>query len=361
MNQSLREKGKSLKLEQIALDLGNFHLKTDLEFPAGKLSALLGPSGCGKTTLLKVIAGLETPREGRIFLGGREIGKLDSRYRNIAMVFQDYALFPHMSVEKNILYGMKAKKNRRRSLCREFLELVELKDFGQRRIPELSGGEKQRVALARALATEPDLLLLDEPLSALDARLRRSLRRQIRRIQEETGITTIHVTHDQEEAMAISDQVVLMNKGQVLQSGTPEEIYDRPANLFSASFFGQANLIPLKEAAKLPIQPREKKDLQLPVTAFHRKSSLFFRPEHLRILPPGSTGEAQDYGGPGKLSYREFAGDFHFAEITWPTGMVKAKIRELPPSLKKKDSPLVWTVSARNCLILPSSSYQLLR
>ena len=218
----------------------------DLEVEAGTFLTLLGPSGCGKTTTLRMVAGLEEPDEGRIFLGGKDITRTPAYQRGLGLVFQNYALFPHLTVFENVAYGLKARGvppeeiHARVALA---LERVGLGGLGSRAPHTLSGGQQQRVALARALVVEPPLLLLDEPLSNLDAQLRRSLRVELRALQKELGITTLYVTHDQEEALVLSDLVAVMNGGRLQQLGTPEEIYRFPVNPFVATFMGKGSFL----------------------------------------------------------------------------------------------------------------------
>jgi ABC-type Fe3+/spermidine/putrescine transport system ATPase subunit len=219
----------------------------DLEIHAGECFSLLGPSGCGKTTLLRIIAGLERPDAGRIEMAGRDVTHLPPEQRPTAMVFQSYALFPHMTVEGNVSFGLKIRKKPVAEVRRkvdEVLALVHLEGLNRRRMDELSGGQQQRVALARVLAVEPSIILMDEPLSNLDASLRRSTRSVIRRIQTELGLTLIYVTHDQEEALVISDRLALMQAGDILQMGSPRELYERPLNADVAMFLGQRNMVP---------------------------------------------------------------------------------------------------------------------
>lgn len=220
--------------------------RISLKFKQGELIALLGPSGCGKTTLLRIIAGLISHDEGEIYFNGKNISDWSAQKRNAAMVFQNYALFPHLSVEQNIAYGLKVRKlskNQIHNKVQSVLKRVELDGYGKRRIHELSGGQKQRVALARALVVEPNILLFDEPLSNLDEKLRVSMRQEIKKIQREIGITSVYVTHDQGEALAIADRIVVMNKGKIQQIAKPDELYYRPSNSFVANFVGKANLI----------------------------------------------------------------------------------------------------------------------
>jgi iron(III) transport system ATP-binding protein len=214
--------------------------------PTGALLTLLGPSGCGKTTTLRMIAGLELPTGGRIFIAGAEVTRLPATARDVAMVFQSYALFPHMTVAENVAYGLTAsglKKAEARARAEAGLELVGLKGFGGRLPSELSGGQQQRVAVARAVVLEPQVLLFDEPLSNLDAKLRRRVRDEIRELQQRLGLTTVYVTHDQEEALAVSDRIIVMADGRIAQEGPPRELYDTPASRFVADFIGEANLL----------------------------------------------------------------------------------------------------------------------
>jgi ABC-type Fe3+/spermidine/putrescine transport system ATPase subunit len=218
-----------------------------LEIPRGSFTTLLGPSGCGKTTLLRIIAGFYTPGDGNIYLEDQPVDRMPTHQRGTAMVFQDYALWPHMTVFENIAYGLRMKKisnAETRQRIEGVMKLVEMPaELLKRRPSELSGGQQQRVALARALIIQPRVLLLDEPLSNLDAKVRQRLRVEIRRLQRRIGITTIYVTHDQEEALSMSDLVVVMHRGKVMQVGTPEEIYHRPANAFVAEFLGVTNVL----------------------------------------------------------------------------------------------------------------------
>ena len=219
---------------------------TSLEITPGSFVTLLGPSGCGKTTTLRMIAGFESPDEGEIYLGGEAINALTPNKRDTAMVFQSYALLPHYNIFDNVAYGLKLRKmdkNTIREKVKKILALVGLEGMEERMTNQLSGGQQQRVALARALVLEPGVLLFDEPLSNLDAKLRVTMRTEIRRIQQEAGITAIYVTHDQSEAMALSDQIIIMEKGVVAQIGTPQEIYYHPASEFVADFIGEANFL----------------------------------------------------------------------------------------------------------------------
>ena len=218
----------------------------NMSIEPGKLVTFLGPSGCGKTTTLRLIAGLEAATSGSIIIGGHDVTHLTATYRKVSMVFQSYALFPHMSVVENVAYGLTVKNMPRREAHEKAeagLELVGLKGYGPRLPSELSGGQQQRVAVARAIVLEPEVLLLDEPLSNLDAKLRRHVREEIRQIQQDLGLTAVYVTHDQEEAMAVSDRIIVMKNAEIAQEGTPRDLYERPNSSFIADFIGDANLV----------------------------------------------------------------------------------------------------------------------
>jgi putative spermidine/putrescine transport system ATP-binding protein len=224
----------------------------------GEFVTLLGPSGCGKSTLLRCIAGLTSVNSGRILLDGVDLVPVTPQKRNIGMVFQSYALFPNMTVEQNVAFGLRMQKvnaDDTHKRVAEVLKLVELTDFASRYPHQMSGGQCQRVALARSLVTRPRLLLLDEPLSALDARIRKHLREQIRAIQRELGLTTIFVTHDQEEALTMSDRIFLMNQGRIVQSGDAETLYTAPVDVFAAGFIGNYNLLEAEDASRLMQRP----------------------------------------------------------------------------------------------------------
>lgn len=232
-----------IKLQNIRKRFGETVALDDLslEFCDGKLTTLLGPSGCGKSTLLNLISGILPPTSGSIYFGDRDVTSLSPDKRNIGLVFQNYALYPHMTVGENIAFSLEIKKvskKERMERAAEFAKLLRIEDYFTRKPSQLSGGQQQRVAIARALAKEPEILLLDEPLSNLDARLRLEMREEIRRLQMETGITTIFVTHDQEEALSISDHILLLKKGRIQQYGLPQELYDEPCNPFVADFLG---------------------------------------------------------------------------------------------------------------------------
>ncbi|WP_285103524.1 ABC transporter ATP-binding protein [Promicromonospora sp. MEB111] len=249
----------------------------DLRIPRGRLTTLLGPSGCGKTTTLRMLAGYASPTSGRILIDGQDATRTPPEKRDLGMVFQSYALFPHLTVADNVAYGLTMRKvpaPERRRRAGEALELVGLGHLGDRRPKQLSGGQQQRVALARAIAIRPRLLLLDEPLSNLDARLRVQMRAEIRRIQSETGLTVVLVTHDQDEALEMSDEMVLMRAGKVVQTGAPRDVFPAPADRFVAEFLGYENFLTLADGREAAV-----------------------RPEHLRIVPADAPLDGAADGG----------------------------------------------------------------
>jgi len=281
----------SIRLEQCARTYqdGTRALEaTDLTIQAGETVVFLGPSGCGKTTTLRLIAGLDEPDEGgKVWFGKEDVTAVPIERRNVGMVFQSYALFPNMSVEENVAYGLRVRKvpfDKRSKRVHESLEMMHISDLAKRRIDQLSGGQRQRVALARAIAPRPRVLLLDEPLTALDAKLRESLRVEINRLLRSLEITTVYVTHDQGEAMALGDRIAVMDRGRIAQIGTPEEIYRSPANAFVADFIGTMNRIFGQVASGLLVFPGG----SVPWNGPTPTAGLMFRPEDLKIAVPGS-------------------------------------------------------------------------
>lgn len=248
LSQTEARTGGAVKMLSVMKDFGDFRAVDDvtLEIRSNEFFTLLGPSGCGKTTLLRMLAGFETPSDGKILLDNKDISLLPPNDRPINTVFQNYALFPHLTVAENVGFGLKMLGKSKTEITRtvdEMLQLVHLEHAAKRPVTQLSGGQQQRVALARALAPKPKLLLLDEPLSALDLKLRKSMQIELKRLQEETEITFIFVTHDQEEALTMSDRIAVMNQGKVLQVGAAEEIYKQPADRFVAGFIGETNFL----------------------------------------------------------------------------------------------------------------------
>ena len=265
---------------------------TDLDIRDGEFFCLLGPSGCGKTTTLNIIGGFLEPSAGTVRIAGTDVTRVPPNRRPVNTVFQSYALFPHLNVIDNVSFGLRmarVSKQERYKRAAEALELVGLAEFSQRQVSELSGGQAQRVAIARALVNKPKVLLLDEPLGALDLKLRKRLQTELSLIQRQVGTTFVFVTHDQEEAMALADRILILNEGRIEQIGTPEEIYRRPASLFAADFIGESNILRgnvtgrqfvLERGAVVPLPPR----------ASDATTSLVVRPESLRIDPAGFLG-----------------------------------------------------------------------
>ncbi len=280
-----------LQLQHLTKRFGDLTVIDDLSLDVakGELCCLLGPSGCGKTTTLKIIAGFWEPNEGAVCLAGREITHLPPQKRDVGMVFQNYALFPHLTVFENVAYGLRRRRwaeKEIKSKVADMLHLVQLEGYGGRRIHQLSGGQQQRIALARALVIEPKLLLLDEPLSNLDARLRADMRDEIRRIQRTLNITAVYVTHDQEEALSLADRIVVMNDGVIEQIGPPQEIYQRPATPFVADFIGRVNLLRGKiNGGELQLLGKR---FPSPAGRWAEGEEIIcaLRPEQIRLAPP---------------------------------------------------------------------------
>jgi iron(III) transport system ATP-binding protein len=282
-----------------------------LTIEPGEFVTLLGPSGCGKTTILRMVAGFENPTGGDVLIGGERVNTLTPDRRDTAMVFQSYALFPHLNVFENIAYGLKIKKMKLddiRTKVRDILDLVGLADMETRSPNQLSGGQQQRVALARALVMEPSVLLFDEPLSNLDAKLRIHMRREIRKIQRQFGITSIYVTHDQAEAMSMSDRIIVMNRGIVEQMGTPKQIYATPASQFVADFIGTANIIPSTVTAGT----HGEVEVATMGTHFHVKTDLPLLPGDIvkLIVRPEAVTLSRESGVPAQINSSVFMGSY---------------------------------------------------
>ena len=308
------DSGADLELDGIRKTFPGFTAieELDLVIPAGSFFALLGPSGCGKTTTLRLVAGLEEPTAGRILIGGKDVTAVKPHKRPVNTVFQSYALFPHMSILDNVAFGLKRRKVADAvSRAHEALALVELDHVASRRPSQLSGGQQQRVALARAIVTRPRVLLLDEPLSALDAKVRVVLREQIRRIQTELGITTLFVTHDQEEALAVADRVAVMREGRIEQIGSPEDLYAAPETAFVADFVGISNRVPavvrdgVVEAYGMRFEVLGERPADGPV-------SVFVRPEDVAFVSSG--------GMPATVLTSSFLGSFRRTSVRLDDG-----------------------------------------
>ena len=350
----------SVHLKNIVKRFGSFTAvhRTSLEIPEGAFVTLLGPSGCGKTTNLRMIAGLLDPSEGAIEIGGRRVNDVPIHRRNLGLVFQNYALFPHKTVAENVAFGLKYRDVAKADIpakVQAALELVRLPQMGGRYPRELSGGQQQRIALARAIVIEPDVLLLDEPLSALDANLREDMRVELKRIQDQIGVTTVFVTHDQSEALAMSDRIVVMSNGRVEQVGAPQEVYNTPASAFVATFLGASNILEARctERAngtavletpvfgRLPV-PAER----APHVAGEGPARLVVRAEKLLLAPRGTAAdgaatvdarvETVDYQGQA-VRYFVRAGDAQLQAINMIDGAPFAEGAEVTLQLRPRD------------------------
>lgn len=313
MTEDAADRGSRVKQDQLDVDvrLGGVRKtygdvvavdRVDLDVRRGEFFTMLGPSGSGKTTCLRMIAGFERPDEGRVELAGADVTGLPPNERDVNTVFQDYALFPHMSVGDNVGYGLKVKKSpagERRERVGEALALVRLEGYEKRKPNQLSGGQRQRVALARALVNRPRVLLLDEPLGALDLKLRQQLQVELKLIQKEVGITFIYVTHDQDEALSMSDRIAVMDSGRVIQIGSPHDVYDQPQSDFVAGFVGVSNLLELpiesveNGVASLRLGPRDRVIADLKEGRAGEKAIVTIRPERIDLIEGAGNGAAQ--------------------------------------------------------------------
>ena len=323
-----------IEIENADLSYGSTHVlkNVSLSIRPGEFFAFLGPSGCGKTTLLRLIAGFNTAQSGRVVIGGRDISPLPPWARDVGMVFQSYALWPHMSVAKNVAFGLEERRLPRDEIAArvdDALDLVNLKHLKDRKPSQLSGGQQQRVALARTVAVRPKVLLLDEPLSNLDAKMRVEVRRELRALQQTLKLTTIFVTHDQEEANTVCDRIAVMNDGSVQQVGTPMELYDRPANLFVANFLGSANIIAAPDG------------------------KMMFRPQHVRM---SSTAVHDGMALEGTVSGREFLGGVLRYSITTAKGDIIAdEPYGLSAVVREVGEQIYVTVSSAHTRSLPAA------
>jgi len=328
----------------------------NLRIKHGELFTLLGPSGCGKSTTLRIIAGLEYPDSGTIYFGDEEVTYLPSFERGAVLVFQNYALWPHMTVFDNVAYGLKIRKLPKEEIRKKVmwaLELVRLTGLENRYPTQLSGGQQQRVAIARALVVEPKVLLLDEPLSNLDAKLRLEMRSEIKRIQRELGITVIYVTHDQEEAMAISDRIAVMNVGTVEQVGTPKDIYERPKTEFVASFMGKTNVVPAKvverDGDRVTVEFGNYRLDGLHYTGESDSVVLVIRPEKVRLKPGDNT-----VGIEGTVDLVEYYG--FFVEVIGIFGdvrMIARTISDKETAALEPTKPVTFYVDRNDIIVLP--------
>ena len=352
-----------IDLRSVSKSFGDFWAVTDANFTIarGEFFAMLGPSGCGKTTTLKMIAGFEQPTSGQVVLEGVDVSVVPPHKRNVNTVFQQYALFPHMTVADNVAFGLRAKKVAEREVkprVDEMLEVVRLSEFGGRRPSQLSGGQQQRVALARALVNRPSALLLDEPLAALDLKLREAMQMELKRIQRELGITFVFVTHDQGEALTMSDRIAVMSEGRVEQIGTPEEIYNRPASLFVAGFIGSANILPgvvrAHEGDRVVVELRNGQRVGAEAGQrfeLDQKVSVMLRPERLH---PVADAPAEGLGMRAAVTSVIFQGAWLRVVMELPDGtelVAEADADDDLPTLRPgNDHWVAWSPSAAYAL-----------
>jgi len=331
-----------------------------LSIGPGELVTLLGPSGCGKTSTLNLIAGFLLPDSGSIRINGSSVERLPPHRRNTAMVFQGYALFPHLTVARNVAFGLEMRRVPRPEIERrvgEALELVRLAAFGGRYPAQLSGGQQQRVAIARALALRPDVLLMDEPLSNLDAKLREEMRGEIRALQQQLGITTVYVTHDQEEALALSDRVVVMQSGRIEQVGAPREIYRMPCTAFVADFIGGANLVPVRvvstagDVAAVIADDRFRfRGRAATPASVGADMLLMVRPEHVHL----AAGPAGANSHPATVIGTAFLGGLSFVQLRLGRHVLRARITEGNADAYPVGSEVSVCCPADNCAVLPA-------
>ena len=320
--------GGRVQLEGLTKRYGGFEAVRgiDLDIPPGEFFCLLGPSGCGKTTTLRMIAGFERPSSGRILLDGRDVSGTPPNRRNVNTVFQSYALFSHLTVAENVAFGLRFTRTSReetRNRVSQALSLVQMEAFRGRKPHQLSGGQQQRVALARALILNPSVLLLDEPLGALDAKLRKTLQVELKALQEQVGVTFVYVTHDQEEALTMADRLAVMSEGRVEQVGTPREVYEEPASAYVADFLGVSNLLDAEAVGETPDGRCRLKagDLELLASCGHTSArgpvKVVVRPERVRVEVPGKSGENRM---PGRIERIVYAGAISQLVVTLERG-----------------------------------------
>ena len=359
-----------LRLQGIKKIYADFTLDVSFSIEKGEFVSLVGPSGCGKTTTLSIISGLLDPDEGAMSLNGKNLLNVPIWDRAIGFVFQDYALFPNMNIERNIGYGLKVKKTDKsliQSKTNTLLNIIGLTGYNKRLTEGLSGGEKQRVALARALAPNPELLLLDEPLSALDAQLRKSLRKEISSIQKDLSVTAVYVTHDQEEALSISDRIIMINKGKIEQDGTPEDIYSFPKTKFAAKFFGRSTLLPIvitRNESNICSVVREGhkiadmnyfKSKDTSAKSKSEQGHLFFRPENTLVYKNLDTNQDLDSScnnfTHAEVLGSEYNGNGYFVECNWEefTLLIFSKIK------LDAGSKITICVPFECCLFIPEA------
>ena len=348
-----------------AVDAVNFEVRK------GQIISLLGPSGCGKTTTLRVIAGFDTPDAGEILIAGQDMRGMRAYERNVGLLFQDYALFPHMTVDQNVAYGMRHRGVDRREIpdrTAAMLELVKLTGLERRRPAQLSGGQQQRVALARALATGPEVMLLDEPLSALDAKLRQELRVELKEILNAAGSTTIVVTHDQEEAMSLAEHVIVMDRGRIMQQGKPTEIYARPANKFVAEFIGRSNWFTGRLGTEVSpgVRSFESVDgLELvvpnPADGTADRYEVCVRPERIEVLP-ASASPTDGVGGSSNVIRGQVAdvaylgADVHLFVVLESGQRIAVITKHVGETVERAGEPVALRFGARDCIVVAAET-----
>lgn len=343
----------NIKIRDAVKRYGDFTAVSGLsmDIKEGEFFTLLGPSGCGKTTLLRMIAGFNSIEGGDFYFEGNRINDLDPAKRNIGMVFQNYAIFPHLTVEKNVAFGLKNRKMDKEKIkveTQKYLDLMQIGDFAKRMPENLSGGQQQRVALARALVINPDVLLMDEPLSNLDAKLRVEMRTVIKEIQSRVGITTVYVTHDQEEAMAVSDRIAIMDYGVIQQVGNPKAIYQRPANLFVASFIGQTNIINAKlimdaGESKIEFKNGYRLTIENVIEEYKHEQDVIvsIRPEEFQIVP-------NDTGLVGRTDNFAFLGEnTNYYVTTFVDQRIKISQESSIDELIEEDSDVFLNINSK--------------
>jgi iron(III) transport system ATP-binding protein len=352
------DKTAELRLDHLVKRFGKVTAVNDvsLQIPHGKLLTLLGPSGCGKTTILRMIAGLETVTSGQIYLGGQNITRLPPNERKITMVFQSYALFPHMNVYENIAYGLRVmrwKEAQIQAAVQETVRMVGLEGLTQRGASELSGGQQQRVAVARALVLKPKVLLFDEPLSNLDAKLRKHMRGEIRNLQRDLGITSVYVTHDQAEALAISDEIVVMENAVISQQGHPQDLYRRPANPFVADFIGEANVLDVEiravtgATAVVRLGAFEMTTPYLQTPSQGQRAKLVIRPEDIRIHT-----DDQTQGVRGVIKFAQYQGASNDYTVETQAGELAINDYASMGALLERGTPVVLTFRADRVFLM---------
>jgi len=356
----------AVRLEHVTKAFGETLAVDDVSFDVhpGEFLTMLGPSGCGKTTLLRIIAGFIQPSGGDIYIDDERVTDIPAHKRHTGMVFQNYALFPHMTIFDNLAYGLRLRKLGREDLAREVrqaLELIQLTGYERRYPRELSGGQQQRVALARAIVINPDVLLLDEPLSNLDYKLRMAMRGEIRRIQRETGITAVFVTHDQSEALTMSDRIVILNKGRVMQIGRPTDVYENPGNKFVADFIGEANFF---DGTVVACDSSEVGISLGPLTLYApftgealplgQSASFSVRPERLRIRPGGVDREPKRNVYDATVEHQDYLGAVVRYYLQLEDGLiVKVDEHNVPGVRYRPGEKVTVEIPPDDCFVLP--------